>query len=124
MRTDIKPKVAVVKKEDPKEFEEEFDRRTDEIQNITGKSVTYADGFFIGIIEYEERTRVIESVKDEFHSEGIHFFCRDCELREQPSDKRIKHVNCDHSEYGHTHLDHEACEHFYRLVQQGKIKPL
>lgn len=74
-------------------------------------------------ITYEVRQETWDRISDEFHAEGIHYLCRNCPHHEQVEDNRKKHVWCKYADYGHTHLDHEACEMFYKQVKQGEIIP-
>ena len=71
----------------------------------------------------EENERVItETVRDEFHLEGVYYHCRNCPYLEVPQDRRVKWGKCKYADSGLSHKNHEACEMFYKQVRQNTIE--
>lgn len=125
MKTTRIPQIMVIQSDDPMDFQTKFNDLTKSMSDVDDMDVQiFSDGDYKAIITYYLSTKEINSVADEFHSEGIHFLCRNCPYLEDPKDKRIKYCNCKYAELGRTHKDHEACELFYREVKTGLVTPL
>lgn len=65
---------------------------------------------------------IIETVRDEFHLEGVYYHCRNCPHLEAPQDRRVKWCKCKYSSTGIAHKNNEACELFYKWVQQNAVE--
>lgn len=120
----IKKKVKMVSSPDARTFEIAFNTAMEFLadKNPTASAINYNNGFWASIT-YEEVENVCRTVSDEFHLEGIVMTCRACPYHEEVSDKRKKMVPCKYSSYGMAHLDHEACEFFYKQLKQGAVVP-
>ena len=131
MRTESFSQISVVREGDPIKFQDEYNARIRSlsqnhkiINDGSDKIVINEDGSCITVITYQEVERIVDSVRDEFHAEGIVYMCRNCPYLDDPGDKRKKHCTCRYSEYGMTHKDHEACEVFYKDLKAGRVKPV
>jgi hypothetical protein len=112
----------VLKESDPEIFEHKYAEYADKAQDPI---ITFSDGYFIAVITWEEILIEDEprTIRDEYHEQGIRYVCSQCPYLEMDGDKRRKYHPCKHHELGTAHEDHEACEYFYKLLQQGKIVP-
>lgn len=72
----------------------------------------------------ENEKVIVESVRDEFHLEGIYYHCRNCPHMEDPHDRRVKWCRCKMKPTGRTHKNEEACELFYKWISQNQIEPI
>lgn len=120
--------VGVVASADPNQFEEQLNSRLRELADynptITSRDMT--DGIYRVMFEWTENESTAElfSVKDEFNADGIRFICAECPLHDIETDKRRKRVSCKYADNGITHLEHECCEYFYKLLKQNRIEPI
>ena len=89
--------------EDPDEFKEKFDAALEELS--------------------DKDPQIEVDLSDEFHAEGLRFLCMHCPHYEDPGNKTVKHVACKYADLGRTHLEHEACEVFYKQVKNGTVQP-
>ena len=118
-------KVKVIQTRDPDLFEEQFNKAMDELEEHDPKAeVQPFSGEHCAYIYYHQVEELFNLVSDEFHAEGIHYLCDQCPLHDPAEDGRQKHVWCKYADTGSTHLKHEACEMFYKMVKQNEIKPL
>lgn len=110
--------------EDPDEFREQFDAAMEELRDKDPQVEMDLSRCFRAVIIYKETETIQDgTVADEFHAEGLRFLCMHCPHYEDPGNKRVKHVACKYSELGRTHLEHEACEIFYKQVKNGTVQP-
>ena len=123
MRTKRRMRSVSIQAETAEEFDRRFSEATREIDEEDAQVTIDLREEFRASIIYWETEEIRDTVADEFRAEGFRFTCRQCPLRETPGDKRKKYVRCIYSELGQTHLDHEACEIFYRGVKRGDIEP-
>lgn len=114
-------KCIAIRESDADTFAKKFDEA---LQGVRKPDIfkDYADSSFIAIVTWEEEEEVIETVRDEFHREGIRYVCGQCPYLEQDDDRRRKVYPCRYSEYGQSRIDSECCEMFYRLVKQGRVE--
>lgn len=128
MRHETYTQIAVVEGENPQEFEQKFNGTVRELTargcKVDKSGISIKAEVLRAVIPYEVTESYMDCIADEFHAEGLYFFCRNCPYLEAPADKRVKHCNCAYAEYGHTHKDHEACELFYKLMKQNRIRPI
>lgn len=125
MRVDEYQQIVAIRTEYAKKFEEEVNAKLKELAEYRPKLETQLlDDSFKAIITYTMRERVMDSVADEFHAEGIHYLCKNCPYLDDPHDKRVMRCGCRYAELGTTHKLHEACEVFYKGLKAGNIKPL
>lgn len=118
-------KVAIIRSCEPKEFEDMFNAKMDELAMYDpNPQITDTGDVISAIITYSETYHIVDSIADEFHFEGIRYLCKHCPYLDDPRDKRIKYCKCKYSELGMTHKDHEACEYFYRQLKVGTVTPL
>ena len=116
--------IKVIKAADPTDFQKQFNEAMEKLHENDPEVEFVHEQGFCAYITYTKTTHEWDCVADEFHAEGIHYLCRNCPHHDPVDDKRKKYVWCKYSDYGHTHLDHEACEMFYKQVKQNEIKPL
>ena len=126
MRIDNVIRIAAVHSDSAADFEKQFNARIDELEGfkIVDRKIEIGGGSFDAVLVYEETHRVADSVKDEYHFEGIRYLCKHCPYLDDPKDKRVKYCKCKYAELGMTHKDTEACEMFYRHLKAGRITPL
>lgn len=115
--------ISVVESEDAKTFQKEFNTEMASLSGSDPEVEFICERKFCAIIKYKQITKEIETVADEFHAEGIRFICKQCPLHELVTDGRLKWIKCKYADFGRTHLQHEACELFYRKVRQGEVEP-
>lgn len=115
-------KCKAIKEADPRAFEAEF---IDALRGIRNPDIMkdYRDGHFIAIITWEEEEKIIETVADEFHLEGLRYVCGQCPHCEKDGDGRKKRFPCKYSEYSSVDIRQECCEMFYKKLKQGLIEP-
>ena len=108
---------------DPEEFEEKFNEAMRLLaDNRPEVTLDLSEGLK-AVITYELSEETIETIGDQFRAEGIRHICRECPLHDYEADSRRKWVSCRYSELGETHLDHECCEYFYKMLKIGQIRP-
>lgn len=120
------PKIAVIEATSADDFQDRFNSKVEEL--ICFDDLNYQlqlqDSLYRAVITYTETTKDADTVKDEFHFEGIRFLCKHCPYLEDPKDRRVKYCKCKYAELGMTHKEREACEMFYRKLKAGTIEPL
>lgn len=122
MKTLTIPQMEVVASSDPDVFRDEYNRVMRELAEYEPEcELKEVDGGMWAIITYTIKEQEFDSVKDEFHAEGIRYICDQCPMHEEVKDRRIKRLPCKHSEFGETHREHECCEYFYKMLRQGKV---
>ena len=110
--------------EDPDEFKEKFDAALEELSDKDPQIEVDLSRCFRAVILYTETETIQDgTVADEFHAEGLRFLCMHCPHYEDPGNKTVKHVACKYADLGRTHLEHEACEVFYKQVKNGTVQP-
>lgn len=106
---------------------EEFDRAFNEtVRGLAERGVSYevqmnTTAGLVAHIFYEERTRVAETVRDEFALRGERYECRQCPYFTEPEDGRVRKVRCKYAE-PYTTAEAECCEVFYRRLLNGEIE--
>lgn len=119
-------KIEVIQTESPDEFQRRFNEAMEslaefepevEFQHFNGKEHCV-------YITYTEFKEEFDRISDEFHAEGIRYLCSQCPYHEPAEDGRQKHVFCKYADCGMTHLQHEACEMFYKQVKQNEVQPI
>lgn len=124
MNTNTIKQIAVIYSDEPADFQKKFNLQ---MAALASKHPTiefnHSQGF-CAYITYEETTRQVTSIADEFHADGIRFECRNCPLHEIETDGRKKRVPCKYADTAFTKLDDEACEIFYRRLMQREIEPI
>lgn len=116
------PEYRIIHEETASDFQRELNKAVKELAEFNPK-VKFNDTLgFCAYIEYQPKEIVKpESVRDEFMLEGIYYHCRNCPYLELPQDRRVKWGKCKYSTTGRAHKDTEACELFYKWVQQNAI---
>lgn len=118
-------RLKVVYSDNPKEFESEFNAAMDALSGCEPTfKIDENKTAFCAYITYTETERIPDRVADEYHAMGVYYLCKNCPLHELTTDGRVKRVKCDCSDLGFTHLEHEACEVFYRRLKFGEIKAI
>lgn len=123
MNVETRKDCVAIETQDPKEFATEYRAAMERLRGCKTEVVTDLSECFRAVIFFEEETRTTQTVADEFHEEGLRFLCMHCPHHEDPETKRHKRVRCKYNEFGTTHLEHEACELFYKQVKNGVIEP-
>lgn len=103
---------------------DEFDRKFDEVSEKIDEPVELqwdTAPMCVHFI-YKEIKRIPETVEDEFKIQGLQYYCKDCPYLEKGRNRREKSHGCKYAEYGNVTDFSPACEMFYKLVKQGKIK--
>lgn len=78
---------------------------------------------FTAYVKYMQNINIADSVKDEYHADGLYFTCAQCPLHEIETDGRKKTVPCKYADLAYTRLNNEACEVFYRRLMLRDIEP-
>lgn len=125
MRREEYQQIAAVEGHSAEEFENNFNDRMSELKEktIIDTKVELANGFRATILYEEKYEPEPRTVRDEYHDIGMIFLCKQCPHVDPPTDGRVKHMNCKYAEYGHTRIDCECCEMFYKELKQGLITP-
>lgn len=115
--------LRVIQEETAEAFQEAVNKASEELAEYEPEIEFVHELGFCAYIKYHAAVKtIIESVRDEFHLEGIYYHCRNCPHLEDPQDRRVKWCRCKHRPTGKTHKDHEACELFYKWVSQNQIE--
>lgn len=125
MRKTTIQQIAVISEDTAEGFEKAFNDKIRELQckYIVDTKISM-DGGLRAVIIYEDDAEPPQrTVKDEYHDQGLAFLCQQCPHVNLPKDKRIKTIDCRYDEYGHTRLDRECCEMFYKELKQGLVTP-
>ena len=118
-------KIRVIQTQDPEEFQNTFNRTMEELADQEPEeTIQQYKGTHVAYILYTETKQEWDRVSDEFHAEGLRYLCAQCPLHEPAEDGRKKHVWCQYADCGMTHLQHEACELFYKKLKQNEVKPI
>lgn len=126
MDTIYKSKICMVRETDAQFFEQAFNETIERLAQFEPEpgTIQYDDGAWWCAITYTEKERVIESVSDIYAMEGIRYLCKNCPLHEPVTDGRVKYASCKYASLGRSHLEHGACEYFYKQLLQNKIEPV
>lgn len=114
------PRYRTIEAETASAFDEALNKAIDELAEYEPK-IAFVEKFCARLEYYPEEKKIIETVRDEFHQEGVYYHCRNCPHLEVPQDRRVKWCKCKYSSTGRTHKDTEACELFYKWVQQNAV---
>lgn len=109
--------------DDPQEFEDKFNETMRLLADNHPEVTLDLTNGMKAVILYTLSEETIETIGDQFRAEGIRHTCRECPLHDYEADSRRKWVSCRYSELGETHLDHECCEYFYKMLKIGQIRP-
>lgn len=111
MRHEYVTKVAAIHADTAKDFEDQFNTKVEELVGfkIVERKIEIGGGSFDAVLVYQEIHRIVDSVADEYHFEGIRYLCKHCPYLDDPKDRRVKHCTCKYAELGMTHKDREAC---------------
>lgn len=126
MKTFKKQKIKTICEKELSALETAFNEAMDTlmIHNPTASPIASSEHGFWCVIYYEVEESFIENAEDVFYMKGERYTCMDCPLREQPQNKTVMRVRCDHSPSGTCHLKYGACETFYRRLLDGTIEPV
>lgn len=123
MKTIKKHECIAIKETDPDVFSAKYIQALDGIGNAEVIK-QFSDGYFIAIITWHSVEEQAETVKDEFHLEGLRYVCGQCPHLEQDYDGRKKRFPCKYSEFSSVDIRQECCELFYKQLKQGLIEPM
>ena len=125
MLTKTLQKIKVVQSDDPEEYEAKFNKAAEDLAEYEPEIKEQAfNGTHCAYFRWAETKQEFNLISDEFHAEGIHYLCAQCPLHDPADDGRRMQVWCKYHDCGTTHLKHEACEYFYKLLKQNEIKPV
>lgn len=125
MRSETLQQFAVIRGETPEEFSEKLNAKLLELKDKRPR--VEFDGL-TAYVKYSETLRFPECLADEYESVGVRFTCERCPVFEPRCkagggiDRRCKKGGCDHSLYGKTFGDSEACDYLYKMLREGKVK--
>jgi len=117
--------IKVINTDDPAGFQEQVNRAMQELHDKDPElTIKVEGGEFTAVIQYLDRVQEEpQTVKEEYHRDGIRFVCSQCPYVEIPFDGRVRWCHCRYAIGNMTHKDHECCERFYQELAQGMIKP-
>lgn len=112
-----------IKESDPLVFAEKY---KDALKEASSPQIMtqFSDGHFVAIITWHSEEKQVETIKDEFHLEGLRYVCGQCPHLEQDYDGRKKRFPCKYSEFSSVDIRQECCELFYKQLKQGLIEPM
>lgn len=122
------PKIKIIQSKSGKVFEDTFNQSMCDLFDAGYEDPEYridhGSGEFTAIVIFSETREIFDSIADEYHAEGIFYYCEDCPYMEDPHDKRIKWCKCKIASLGTTHRSNKACEFFYKELRAGRIEPV
>ena len=124
MKYVIKPRIKAIEASSAQDFENQFNELMDELGSCPDYQVEISNGKFYAIIKYQNEVHIAETIAEEYELRGETFRCSECPECQDDYDARKKRCACKRAEYGFTYKDRHACEWFYKMLSQGKIKPL
>lgn len=116
---------AIVSADSAQELTE---RLNAELYRLRDKRPTVTFEGMIARISYTETAEVVESLSDEYQSEGIRLTCQDCPIfkpilkADGTADARVKWGDCPFCEYGRTSRDSAACERLFQMINSGEVR--
>lgn len=117
------PSFKIIHEQTAEDFERVLNASVEELAECKPEVKFVPENGFCAYLTYHQKEKtIIESVRDEFHLEGIYYHCRNCPHLKAPQDRRVKWCKCKYRSTGMTHKDHEACELFYKQVQQNVVE--
>ena len=114
------PEFRTIDEKTAKEFDDALNVALKELAEYEPE-ILFVDKFCARLKFYPEIRQIVETVRDEFHMEGVYYHCRNCPHLETPQDRRVKWCKCKYSSTGRAHKDYEACELFYKWVKQNAV---
>ena len=123
MARNVITQAVAIATDDPQEFEDKFNETMRLLADNHPEVTLDLTNGMKAVILYTLSEETIETIGDQFRAEGIRHTCRECPLHDYEADSRRKWVSCGYSELGETHLDHECCEYFYKMLKIGQIRP-
>ena len=116
------PEFRTIDEKSPKEFDDALNAALKELAEEEPE-IIFVDKFCARLKYFpkENEKVIVETVRDEFHLEGVYYHCRNCPYLETPQDRRVKWCPCKYSSTGRSHKDSEACELFYKWVSQNAV---
>ena len=105
------------------DFQEKLNRKLEEldIRGIKYDMQLSPQTGFLAYIVYENETRIVETIKDEFEIRGEKHTCIECPYFVRPTDGRIKYTRCGAGQ-GICKRDSACCEQFYEWLYHGNIE--
>lgn len=122
MRNESYRQVSLIEDESLLELEKKINKRMQELAGCSPELDVDVKARY-AVITYTSCRDIAETIKDEYNKKGVRFSCSQCPFLEIDSDKRKKRYPCSHSEVGFSRIDSDACEDFYKWVDEGKIIP-
>lgn len=116
-------KLRVIHEETAEQFEKVFNTSMQELAECEPEVEFVHELGFCAYLKYHEKEnkKIVESVRDEFALEGICYHCRNCPHLKISDDRRVKYGSCKYSPTRKVRKDQEACELFYKWVQQNAV---
>lgn len=115
------PEFRTIVEYSPKSFDKSLNSAIRELAEYDPE-IIFVDKFCARLKYFPHEKEVPETVRDEFHLEGVYYHCRNCPHLEDPQDRRVKWCKCKYTKTGKTHKNNEACELFYKWVAQNAVE--
>ena len=123
MRQEVFNRMLAIRADDPKDFERQFNEAIDSIEDPSPVITQDLSAGFSATILYKQTKQIFDCIGDEFRAAGIRHTCQECPYHDLETRGNVKWVTCDYAELGETHLDHECCEFFYKMLKIGEARP-
>ena len=123
MRSKTIYQIAAIAADNPEDFQKQFNKQMSLLSGNEPEATIDISNGFRAVIKYQIVEETVETVKDEYHLEGVRHICRECPFHDIETDARRKWTTCRYAENGETHLDHECCNYFYKMLKLGLVKP-
>ncbi len=120
------PQIQVIQSKSGRSFADQFNQTMKDLfdngYDDPEYRIDHGNGEFTAIVIMSELREMFDCIADEYHAEGIYYFCDDCPYMDDPQDRRVKWVNCRISKTGKTHRSNQACDFFYKELRAGRIE--
>lgn len=116
--------IKVVHSEDPSEFEAKYN---DAMKSLFGMEVqvdldTAREKGFLAYLRYKVKSKVPESIRDEYELDGKAYYCKDCPFFKRGKNKACRSAGCSKDIIRNAVDFTCACDTFYELLKEGKIE--
>ena len=123
MKTITVPQFAAISTDSAAEFAAEINKTVVALANSQPEIIIDKKQPFTAYVKYQQDINIADSVRDEYHADGIYFTCAQCPLHDIETDGRKHTVPCKYADLAYTRLNNEACEVFYRRLMLREIEP-
>lgn len=117
------PSFKIIHEQTAEDFERVLNASVEELAECKPEVKFVPENGFCAYLTYHQKEKtIIESVRDEFHLEGIYYHCRNCPHLDIPEDRRVKYGHCKYTPNYRTNKNGEACELFYKWLKQNAVE--